>query len=167
METSSFTGATPLPLPTLIEATFHQVCGDAVSWFVGFQKIHHHFSLFCAKPKTPLLHPSTHQFKQTKKQNKFKIFNKKKSQTFSSSFSQSCSSLLLPPLLSVSLVGDLKALFTTINHELPLLLLICSFIQRCFFSCTWQSQELVSTTLIYRIFVTNFSYSFVLFIRFL
>ena len=75
-------------------------------------------SLLCKTQRTPLLHPSTHQFKQIKKQNKFKFFNKKKSQTFSSSSSWSYSSLLLPPLLSVSLVGDLKALFTAINHNL-------------------------------------------------
>ena len=50
-ETSSFTGATPPPPSALTEAaTFHWVCGDAVSWFVGFQTIDLHFFIFCTKP---------------------------------------------------------------------------------------------------------------------
>ena len=92
-------------------------CGFLVR---GFPDDRSPFLYFLHKTQqTPLLHPSTHQFKHTKKHNKFKIFNKKKSQTFSSSSSWSCSSLLLPHLLLVSLVGDLKAFFIAINHELP------------------------------------------------
>ena len=50
-ETSSFTGATPPPSLMLTKAaTFHWVCGDAVSWFVGFRKINLRFSIFYAKP---------------------------------------------------------------------------------------------------------------------